>query len=58
MEKNNKRNELSIFEKLKIKPEDFISEQKKKNDLVEIDDVYYYYNTKQRFVNYFLVLRL
>ena len=56
MEKNKKRNELSIFEELKLKPEDFISEPPKKNDLVEIDDVYYYYNTKLK-KNTYWVLR-
>mgnify|MGYP006088077239 FL=1 len=41
-----KRNELSIFEELRLKPDDFQSEVPKIEDLEEIDDVYYYYNKK------------
>ena len=41
-----KRNELSIFEELRLKPDDFQSEVPKIEDLEEIDDVYYYYNQK------------
>ena len=41
-----KRNELSIFEELRLKPNDFQSEVPKIEDLEEIDDVYYYYNKK------------
>jgi len=41
-----KRNELSIFEELKLKPDDFQSEVPKIENLEEIDDVYYYYNQK------------
>ena len=36
-----KRNELSIFEELRLKPDDFQSEVPKIEDLEEIDDVYY-----------------
>ena len=41
-----KRNELSIFEELRLKPDDFQSEVPKIENLEEIDDVYYYYNQK------------
>ena len=46
MTKIKKRNELSIFEELRLKPEDF-RETPKIEDLVEIDHVYYYYRPLQ-----------
>ena len=41
-----KKNELVIFEQFRLKPEDVRDEPPKKNDLCEIDDVYFYYNSK------------
>jgi len=43
--KKKKRNEIAIFQELELKPEDFREEIPNKNDLLEINDVYYYYNT-------------
>jgi len=41
-----KRNELSIFEELRLKPDDVRDKPPKKNKLLEIDDIYFYYNGK------------
>ena len=54
MTKIKKRNELSIFEELRLKPEDF-RETPKIEDLVEIDHVYYYYNTKFKKNTYWIL---
>ena len=54
MTKIKKRNELSIFEELRLKPEDF-RETPKIEDLVEIDFVYYYYNTKFKKNTYWIL---
>ena len=50
-----KRNELSIFEELRLKPDDFQSEVPKIEDLEEIDDVYYYYNKKLKKNTYWIL---
>lgn len=50
-----KRNELSIFEELRLKPDDFQSEVPKIEDLEEIDDVYYYYNKKLKKNTYWVL---
>ena len=49
------RNELSIFEELRLKPDDFQSEVPKIEDLEEIDDVYYYYNKKLKKNTYWIL---
>ena len=41
-----KRNEISIFQEFELKPEDYKDQLPKKKDLIKIDDVYFYYNTK------------
>ena len=41
-----KKNELVIFEQFRLKPDDYRDQPPKKKDLVEIDDVYFYYNKK------------
>ena len=43
--KKKKRNEISIFQEFELKPEDLSEEIPNKNDLLEINHVYYYYNT-------------
>ena len=50
-----KRNELSIFEELRLKPDDFQSEVPKIEDLEEIDDVYYHYNKKLKTNTYWIL---
>ena len=55
MEKNKKRNELSIFEELKLKPDDVRDKPPKKNKLLEIDDIYFYYNRKLKKNTYWLL---
>ena len=50
MKKNKQRNELSIFEELRLKPDDVRDKPPKKNELVKIDDIYFYYNRKIRCV--------
>jgi len=54
MEKNKKRNELSIFEELKLKPDDVRDKPPKKNKLLEIDDIYFYYNRKLKKNTYWI----
>jgi len=54
MEKNKKRNELSIFEELKLKPDDVRDKPPKKNKLLEIEDIYFYYNRKLKKNTYWL----
>ena len=54
MEKNKKRNELSIFEELKLKPDDVRDKPPKKNKLLEIDDIYFYYNGKLKKNTYWI----
>ena len=44
MKKNNQRNELSIFEELRLKPDDVREAPPKKNKLLIIDDIYFYTN--------------
>jgi len=51
-----KRNELSIFEELRLKPDDFQSEVPKNDELEEIDDVYYYYNKKLKKNIYWILI--
>ena len=55
MEKNKKRNELSIFEELKLKPDDVRDKPPKKNKLLEIDDIYFYYNRKLKKNTYWIL---
>ena len=43
--KKKKRNEISIFQEFELKPEDLRDEIPDKDDLLEINDVYYYYNS-------------
>ena len=54
MEKIKKRNELSIFEELKLKPDDVRDKPPKKNKLLEIDDIYFYYNRKLKKNTYWI----
>ena len=54
MEKNKKRNELSIFEELKLKPDDVSDKPPEKNKLLEIDDIYFYYNRKLKKNTYWI----
>ena len=49
-----KRNELAVFEELRLKPDDFRDKPPKKNKLVKIDDVYFYYNTKLKKNTYWI----
>lgn len=44
MEKNKKRNELSIFEELRLKPDGTAPKIPNKEDLEPIEDLYFYYN--------------
>lgn len=46
IKKTIKRNELSIFEELRLKPDDVREKPPKKNKLLEIDGIYFYYNAK------------
>ena len=55
MEKNKKRNELSIFEELKLKPDGVSDKPPEKNKLLEIDDIYFYYNTKLKKNTYWIL---
>ena len=50
-----KKNELVIFEEFRLKPDDFRDQPPKKKDLVEIDDVYFYYNTKLKKNTYWIL---
>ena len=50
-----KRNELTVFEEYRLKPEDVKNEPPKKKDLLEIDDVYFYYNTKLKKNTYWVL---
>ena len=54
MKKNNQRNELSIFEELRLKPDDVREEPPKKNKLLIIDDIYFYYNAKLKKNTYWI----
>ena len=54
MKKNKQRNELSIFEELRLKPDDVREEPPKKNKLLEIDDIYFYYNRKLKKNTYWI----
>ena len=49
-----KRNELSIFEELRLKPDDVRDKPPKKNKLLEIDDIYFYYNRKLKKNTYWI----
>ena len=49
-----KRNELSIFEELRLKPDDVRDKPPKKNKLLEIDDIYFYYNGKLKKNTYWI----
>ena len=55
MKKNKQRNELSIFEELRLKPDDVREEPPKKNKLLIIDDIYFYYNTKLKKNTYWIL---
>jgi len=44
MEKNKKRNELFIFEELRLKPDGVAPKIPNKEDLEPIEDLYFYYN--------------
>ena len=44
MEKNKKRNELSIFEELRLKPDGVAPKIPNKEDLEPIEDLYFYYD--------------
>jgi|ETN01SMinimDraft_4_1059930.scaffolds.fasta_scaffold46459_1 hypothetical protein len=50
-----KRNELAIFEEFRLKPDDVKNEPPKKKDLLEIDDVYFYYNTRLKKNTYWVL---
>ena len=54
MKKNKQRNELSIFEELRLKPDDVREEPPKKNKLLIIDDIYFYYNAKLKKNTYWI----
>ena len=54
MKKNNQRNELSIFEEFRLKPDDVREEPPKKNKLLIIDDIYFYYNAKLKKNTYWI----
>ena len=54
MKKNKQRNELSIFEELRLKPDDVRDKPPKKNKLLEIDDIYFYYNRKLKKNTYWI----
>ena len=49
-----KRNELSIFEELRLKPDDVRDKPPKKNKLLEIDDIYFYYKGKLKKNTYWI----
>ena len=55
MKKNNKRNELAIFEELRLKPDDFRDKPPKKNKLLIINDIYFFYNTKLKKNTYWIL---
>ena len=55
MKKNKKRNELSIFEEFRLKPDDFRDKPPKKNKLLIINDIYFYYNTKLKKNTYWVL---
>ena len=55
MKKTIKRNELAVFEEYRLKPDDVKNEPPKKKDLLEIDDVYFYYNTKLKKNTYWVL---
>ena len=55
MKKNKKRNELSIFKELRLKPDDFRDKPPKKNKLLIINDIYFYYNTKLKKNTYWIL---
>ena len=55
MKKNKKRNELSIFEEFRLKPDDFRDKPPKKNKLLIINDIYFYYNTKLKKNTYWIL---
>ena len=50
-----KRNELTVFEEFRLKPDDVKNEPPKKKDLLEIDDVYFYYNTRLKKNTYWVL---
>ena len=54
MKKNKQRNELSIFEELRLKPDDVRDKPPKKNKLLEIDGIYFYYNAKLKKNTYWI----
>ena len=49
-----KRNELTVFEEFRLKPDDFRDTPPKKNKLLEIDDIYFYYNRKLKKNTYWI----
>ena len=50
-----KRNELTVFEEFRLKPDDVKDEPPKENKLLIIDDVYFYYNTKLKKNTYWIL---
>ena len=60
MAKNKKkknRNELSIFEDFRLKPDDYRDKPPKYNDLYRMDDIYFYYNNKFKKNTYWLLTK-
>ena len=55
MKKNNKRNELAIFEEFRLKPADVRDKAPKKNKLLTLNDIYFYYNTKLKKNTYWVL---
>ena len=55
MKKNKKRNELSVFEEFRLKPDDFRDKPPKKNKLLIINDIYFYYNAKLKKNTYWIL---
>lgn len=56
MEKNKKRNELSIFEELRLKPEGAAPKIPNKEDLEPIEDLYFYYDKLLKKNTYWMVV--
>ena len=55
MKKTKKRNELTVFEEFRLKPADFRDKPPKKNKLLIIGDIYFYYNTKLKKNTYWIL---
>ena len=56
MEKNKKRNELSIFEELRLKPDGVAPKIPNKEDLEPIEDLYFYYDKLLKKNTYWMVV--